>query len=406
MRTQHTLSSFVSLQPLSTPLIRRIIHIAQRECHIVWRSSIYRFCILVFPLLVVVFFTTLMAEGVPQEMPVGVVDLDRTATTREMVRKIDAMQTSQVVNYFASMDEARQAVQRGEIYAFVLLPQGTTQQLISGRQPRVSFYYSSVTLLAGSMTYRDLRTVLTLAAARVGMAKLAALGLTEQQIKAQLQPIDIDLHMVGNPQANYNVYLSTYVTPGVLMLFVFLLVPYAIWTEVKMGRSREWMKMAGGNIHVALLGKLLPHTLMFLAVFLAFEFYVYGFLNFPHPGGLWPILISGVLSVLACQAFGVFVASLIPSLRMSMSICSLWAVISFSMCGATFPVTAMDTPLRALATLFPLRHYIVIYQVSIFDGFPLTYVLPHICALLLFVCLPAFTSSRLRHQMLHPIYLP
>ena len=45
----------------------------------------------VFPLLSLLFFTSLLDEGVPQEMPVGVVDLDNTSTSRALIRRLDGM---------------------------------------------------------------------------------------------------------------------------------------------------------------------------------------------------------------------------------------------------------------------------------------------------------------------------
>ena len=108
--------------------------------------------------------------------------------------------------------------------------------------------------------------------------------------------------------------------------------------------------MAGNNIFLALTGKLLPQTLIFLSIFLGYEWYVYGYLNFPHPGGLGMIIFLAILTVLSSQGFGVFVFGLMPSLRMSMSICSLWAVVGFSACGATFPLFAMDGMIEALVT--------------------------------------------------------
>ena len=62
-----------------------------------------------------------------------------------------------------------------------------------------------------------------------------------------------------------------------------------------------------------------------------------------------------------------------PSLRMSMSICSLWGVVSFSICGATYPLFSMDSPIQAIGQLFPMRHYYMIYQINIYND-PLGYV--------------------------------
>ncbi len=204
------------------------------------------------------------------------------------------------------------------------------------------------------------------------MAKLSALGKTNDEIMTFLQPIAIDLHMTGNPYANYNYYLSSVMVPGIIMLFIFLITPYSIGTELKFNRAKDWMRMANNNPYLAIAGKMLPQTLIFLSIFLLFEFYIYYVLQFPHPGGVLPIVLLGLLSVLACQCFGIFFFGLTPSLRMSMSMCSLWGVVSFSICGATYPLFSMDSPIQAIGQLFPMRHYYMIYQMNIFNGFPMS----------------------------------
>ena len=78
-----------------------------------------------------------------------------------------------------------------------------------------------------------------------------------------------------------------------------------------------------------------------------------------------------------------------------MSICSLWSVLSFSMVGSAFPVFAMDAPLQSLAWLFPLRHYYMIYQLCIFNDYPLHDAMPHILMLLFFALLPLTVIKRI-----------
>ena len=132
-----------------TEIIRRIYHISLRELRIMRQNPIYGFCTVIFPIVIILFFTSLMNSGQPIEMPVGVVDQDQTQTSRAMIRRLDAFQTSHVVGHYANMNEARKAIQRNEIYAFLLIPKGTTSGLMTDTQPRISFYYSNVTLVAG-----------------------------------------------------------------------------------------------------------------------------------------------------------------------------------------------------------------------------------------------------------------
>ena len=386
--------------------IRRLVNLWAREVDLMIHNPIYICCMVVFPLVVIFFFTSLMSTGQPEKLPCGVVDQDNTSVTRAMIRQLDGLQGTQVAGHYNNATEARKAIQRNEIYGFLYIPEGTTAKLVSQRQPEISFYYSNVTLVAGGMLFKDLKTVTTLTSATVGAAKLQMLGKTPNEIKTIIQPIGLDVHMIGNPWMNYNVYLSCIMIPGILVLFMLLITVYSIGTELKFGRAKEWMSMSGNNILIALAGKLLPQTLIFLTIFLGYEWYVYGYLNFPHPGGLSMIVFLAILTVLSSQGFGVFVFGLMPSLRMSMSICSLWAVVGFSACGATFPLFAMDGMIEALAQIIPLRHYYMIYQICIFNGYPLINAWVNVVALVAFASLPILVVRNIKRAMIEYVYIP
>ena len=387
-------------------MLTKIYRIALREIGIMRRNPMYLCCMLVFPILVTLFFTTMMNEGQPQEMPVGVVDNDDTSTSRALVRKLDSFQSSHVVAHYPNINEARNAIQENKIYAFLYIPKGTTDAMLSARQPKISFYYSQASLTSGALLYRDLKTVATLGSAAVGQATMRAKGFTDKQIATFLQPISIDLHMIGNPWASYNLYLSTMLIPGILMLFMFLITTYSLGTELKFNTSKEWLAMANNNIIVALTGKLLPQFLIFLSIFYVYMYYVFGYLDFPHPGGVWIMLILGLLAVMASIGFGIFAYGLMPSLRMSMSVCSLWGMLSFTTSGATFPVFAMHPAIEAIAQLFPLRHYYMIYQICIFNGFPFVDAWFNFMALAIFAALPFFVLLKIKRSMLEYVYIP
>ncbi len=386
--------------------ITSIFHIALRELGILRRNRIYGFCMIAFPALLVLFFTTMLDEGLPQDLPIGVVDHDNSTVSRGLVRTLDAMQTSRVTYHFASVTEARAAMQEGTVYAYLYIPQGTAAKLLSGRRPKVSYYYTMTCLTAGSMASKDLKTITTLGSAAVGQAVLSAKGATPRQIKAALQPVTISAHMIGNPYGSYNYSLTTVFVPGILMLFMALLSAYALGTEMKFDTGKEWLERAHGNIVVAIIGKYLVHAVIFLLVIFLYLFYIFNVLHFPHQGGVWNIVRLTLLQVLASLGFGIFAFGLMPSLRMSMSISSLWSVLSISMCGSAFPVAGMDTPLQAMSWLFPLRHYWMIYQATVLNGFPVLDVWLHLVALIAFTLLPWMVIRKVKNAMLHYVYIP
>ena len=377
-----------------------------RELLILRKNHIYRFCMVLFPLLVIFFFTSMMDDGLPTSMPVGVVDLDNTSTSRALGLKLDGFQMSKVVAHYPSVTEARKAVQRNEIYGFLYIPKGTTEKLLASRQPKISYYYSYTTMVAGSMMMKDLKTISTLGSAAVGQGTMRAKGFTDEQIQTLMQPIKMDLHQIANPWSSYNIYLTTVMVPGIIMLFIFLISTYSLGTELKFNSSKQWLALTDNNILVAIFGKFLPQMLIWLAIIYGYEYYVFYHLHFPHLGSPWMLVLLGLMQVLASQGFGIFAFGLMPSLRMSMSISSLWAVLSISMAGSAFPIMGMDGPLQSLSWLFPLRHYWMIYQSCVFNGFPLIEVWFHFAALAAFMLLPWLVLKKIKNAMLTYVYIP
>ena len=387
--------------------ISQIFDIALRELDIIVRKNrIYGFCMIVFPALLVLFFTTMLDEGLPQDLPIGVVDHDNSSTSRSLIRNLDAMQNSRVMYRFASVTEARCAMQEGKVYAYLYIPENTAAKLMSGRQPKISYYYTMTCMTAGSMASKDLKTIGMLGSAAVGQATLSAKGATPNQIKAALQPVTIDAHMIANPEGSYNYSLTTVFVPGILMLFMALLSAYAIGMEMKFDTGKEWLARADNNIVVAILGKFLVHAVIFLLVIFLYQYYIFEVLDFPSLGGVWSIVRLTLLQVASSLGFGIFAFGLMPSLRMSMSISSLWSVLGISMCGSAFPVPGMDAPLQAMSWLFPLRHYWMIYQATVLNGFPIIDVWFHFVALVAFTLLPWFVLRKVKNAMLNYVYLP
>ena len=369
-------------------------------------QPIYWFCMVIAPLFCYYFFTSLMHEGLPESLPLGVVDEDHTVTSRNLVRNLDAFQMTDVVKTYPNVTEARKAVQQGHIYGFYLIPQGTTSEAQSQRLPTVSFYTNYSYLVAGSLLYRDMRTMSELASGAASRTVLYAKGATERQAMAYLQPVVIDMHAVGNPWLNYNVYLSNVIIPGMLGLFIFMITVYGLGTELKFNTADELMQRSGGSVIVAVTGKLIPQLLVFLLSGTLYVLYLYAYLHFPCHCGLARMWCIMALFVMACQGMGVFMFTMFPTLRLGLSFASLWGVISFSISGMSFPVMAMHPILQGIANLFPLRHYFLLYVNSALDGYPLANAWPVVLALLAFALLPWPCMFRLKKVLTTYRYEP
>lgn len=112
----------------------------QRECRRLVSRPLYLFCMVIAPLFCYIFFTTLMDSGLPKDLPAGVVDMDDSSTSRNIVRNLDAFSQTGVVAHYSNVTDARIAVQEGKIYGFFYIPKGLSAEAQSQRQPKISFY--------------------------------------------------------------------------------------------------------------------------------------------------------------------------------------------------------------------------------------------------------------------------
>lgn len=382
------------------------MNVAKRECKRLTSRPLYLFCMVFVPLFSYIFFTTLMYQGLPTDFPVGLVDQDMTSTSRQLGRTLNSFEQTEIVAHYPTINEAREAMQRGDIYGFYYIPKGTTVKATSFKQPTISFYTNNTVLVAGSLLYKDMRMMSEMAAGAVTKKVMIAKGKTEDQAMDYIRPIVIDTHPLNNPWLNYSVYLSNVFIPGMVMLMIFMITVYSIGVEIKDKTSHKWLEMGNGSIWISLGGKLLPHTIIFFIMGLIYNILLYGILKYPCNSGIFPMILATLCLVLGSQGLGVLMIGTLPTLRLGLSFASLWGVLSFSMCGLSFPAMAMHPVLQALNVLFPLRHYFLIYVDQALNGYPMCYSWMNYVALLLFMMLPFLVANRLKDALINYKYMP
>ncbi len=382
-------------------VLRRIGLITRRELRYFSRRPLLLFTIVLAPLICTVFFVSLMDKGLPTDLPAAIVDEDNTNITHIIVRTIDALEETNICRSYASFSEARQAMQRGEIYAFFYIPRGTTEEALANRQPRISFYTNEAFFVPGSLLMKDFRTASELCGLALTRETLYARGATEDHAMAVIQPIILETHPLNNSALDYSVYLSNMLVPGIIILLIMLATSYSIGMEWKNGTQRLLYRLSGESPTIALIGKLIPQTIVFTLIFVFVDVLFFEYLRFPCQCGLPTMILLGFVTVLASQAFGVFFFGVfLGKMRLAMCLCSLWGILSFSVAGFTYPVMAMSPIFQVLSSLFPLRHYYLIYVNQALNGYALSSVLPSIVMLMAFIVTPVLFMRRYRTAFL------
>ena len=76
-----------------------------------------------------------------ENIPVGIVDQDQSALSRELTRQVEAVPTFRVTHHYADAETARKATQAKEIYGYLVIPNRFEEDVTGGRQATLSYYY-------------------------------------------------------------------------------------------------------------------------------------------------------------------------------------------------------------------------------------------------------------------------
>lgn len=379
---------------------QRIIAVARRELRIIRQRPIYLLGSVGVIAFCAIFFLTFLKDGLPSDVPIGLVDYDYSSTSRNFCQQLDATQLGKVVHY-DSFAAAREDMNRGKIAAVCVVPVGMNDDIQANRQPKITFYVNGLYFVSGALAWKDLLQMVNLTNGAVQRQAFRARGYNDSQIMGMIRPVDVDVHQIGNVGTNYNYYLSSVLLPGVLEMIVIIVLIYSLGAELKYGTSRHLLQTSGNSIVTALAGKLLVWTLTFSAIGLILILLLFHRLHFPLAGSIWNMFLGIFLMIFASEAIAIFILVMLPVPRLALSIGALYSVLGFSLSGFTLPIEAMPPYIQGLAAAFPLRHYYLFYVQEAIFGAGFAGWWKQVIYLLIFILLPLIGLVRLKKAYIH-----
>ena len=383
--------------------MRDIWNIIRREIRI-WRERpLYIIASVGVLLFNAVFYLTLMRDGLPKDLPIGVVDLDQSSTSRSFCQQLDATQLGQVI-YYDDLHRARHDMETGRLTSFLVIPEHFNADIQASRQPHIGYYVNSLYFVGGALAYKDILTMVNLTNGAVQREVLRAKGVNEREIMGRIQPVVVDAHTIGNGPTNYGYYLNNMILTGILAMCIVLVIAYSLASELKYGTSRHLLESADGSVVTAVVGKMVPYTVLFALLGVGIQLILFGWLHYPLKGSIGWMILAMLALVLAYEGIAIFIVSLVPTLRLSVCIGALYSVLGFSFAGFTLPISSLPAGLQGLSVLFPLRFYYQIFVREVIYGTGFAGWWPYLTALLAYLILPFLTAKRLENAYRYQNY--
>lgn len=377
-----------------------------RELRRLVARKIYLFTMIIVPIGCALFFVSLLDEGLPIKVPTAVVDHDNSSLSRQVIRDLGSSQLIDIGIHLNSYHAALEALRSGEVFGFFILPNDFEKDAIAGRSPSITYYCNMAYFIPGTLAFKGFKTTSVSTIGTMAKVQLISIGMNDDATGSLIQPVVMQDHPKGNPCSNYSIYLCNSFAPGVLALMILLVTAFSICEEIKRATSVEWLRIANGSMVVALLGKMLPHTLVFSIVGVFMQSLFYGYNHYPMNGSMWIMVLAMVMFVVACQAFALLVCCVLPNLRLALSVVSLLGVLSFSITGFSFPLENMYGAVAIFSYMIPVRYYFLIYIDQALNGIPVYYSRYYFVALAIFPLVASTMLWRLKKTCINPIYLP
>lgn len=374
--------------------------VLKRELARITSRRLYFGVCIILPLFCIFFMNTIFGSGGMENIPIGIVDMDQTSTSRQISRTLSTIPTAKITKYYSDPKAARDATVKKEIYAYIVIPKNLESDLLGKRDATIPYYIHYALLSVGVEMEAALETVLAEVSLVPMVGAGTAAGTDQDRIESVILPVSFEAHPLFNPSLDYSIYLTNPFFFVLLQIIIILVTMYVLGSEIKFKTADEWLKTADMNIFIAVTGKLLPYTIMYIIMAIWGNFVMFNISNIPLSAIFLFVNLVTALFIIATQAFGVFIFSLFPALSIIISVASMVGSLGATLSGVTFPVFAMPPTVYYSSFLFPIRHFIEINQNILYGNYGFAYSWQHIGILLIYVLLALLILPRLKNATL------
>lgn len=307
-------------------------------------------------------------------VPVAVVDQDHTGLSRQIARFAMANPRLDVRLVTADVQEAQQALWRGEIEGYALLPADLKRSVLRGLPAVVSIEGNGAYALLNKAVLYGFSEAVGTVSAGVEIRKLQAGGQSAVQAARSRSPLVTQLVALFNPTEGY----GSYVVPAVALLILqqTLLMGTAMlagtWAEAR--RLRASMS--------AWLGRLAALSGFGVLSGIFYFGWVFFLQDYPRGGNPFGALVLLAFYVPAICTLGLLLGCWFRDRERALQVLLFTALPMAFLSGFSWPVEALPAPLQALRWLFPSTAGIQASLRLNQMGAPLHDVLPHLGVLL------------------------
>ncbi|MDT8992970.1 ABC transporter permease [Curvibacter sp. APW13] len=315
----------------------------------------------------------IFSAGLPTRLPIGLLDDDHSALSRQLTRFLEASPGLSVAVRYADAAQAERGLRSAEVYAVVRIPGDFARTIKQGRAAQVTLLHNAQLGTHSGLIQRDVRTVVGTLSAGIEMAARNKRGEPAQTVRVSMEPVRTGMVTLFNASLDYEQFLAAALLPALLHIAAMTAGAWGVGRELRDRSVDQWLGSHPDFLQVlaGLAGKLLwPWLGLGLVATAALVGITWG--RGWHPAGsvAWTCLALWVFLALSL-GMGALAAGATRSLRTALSATGFITAPAFAFGGVGFPIQSMPWGAQLWAQALPFTHYIRLQMEQLQMGAPL-----------------------------------
>jgi len=320
---------------------------------------IFLIAIILYPVL----YAYSYSNEVIKEIPIAVVDFDRTALSRQLIRMGDASQELQIDFRLSDMKEAENLFFAGEARGIIVIPLDFEENIKNNRQATIGVYCDAgYFILYKQVLTGALYSSRTLGA-QIEVKKLMLQGATFNEALIQREPFKVETFTLFNPSGGY----GSFVVPAVIIFILqqTLLIGIGMLGGSKREQNRFHFMVPlamkkGGTIPIVL-GKSFAYFSIYIINALFTMFVVHRWFRFPDKASFFDIAMLTIPFLLSVTFMGMAIGSFFRKREQSMIVLVFMTMPLIFISGLLWPVSMIPRWLYSIAHIFPSTEMLPAY---------------------------------------------
>ena len=350
----------------------RLLAIARKEWIQLRRDRRSMILAFVLPLFLLLFFGYAISWDI-EDIPIAVLDQDRSRESRGLVDALTAGGLFHVEEYLDQYSDVETPIRTGAVRAVLVIPPGFQRHLAAGGPAPVQFLLDGADANTATIALNYADAIV----ARHSQDVLL-------QGRRMEPPIEADMRVWYNPTLESRNMIVPSLIAVIMSIIAAMLTALTIAREWERGTMEQ---LAATPVHrlEVVLGKLVPYV--GIGIFDVSVATIAGIVVFgvPFRGSVLLLGAMTLLFLVGALGVGLFISAAVRSQVLAMQIAMVATYLpALLLSGFLFDIAGMPAPLRAVTTVVPARYFVTVTRGIFLKGVGIEVLWPQGLSMILF----------------------